>query len=56
MYNSQDSNMENKILKNDFLHKVSKYYVDNYDTIFVKDLKIQNMVKNHHLSKSISES
>ena len=45
-----------KYQRNDFLHKVSKYYVDNYDTIFVKDLKIQNMVKNHHLSKLISES
>ena len=42
--------------RNDFLHKVSRHYVDNYDTIFVKDLKIQNMVKNHRLSKSISDS
>lgn len=45
-----------KYQRNDFLHKVSKYYVDNYDTIFVEDLKIQNMVKNHHLAKSISDS
>jgi len=42
--------------RNDFLHKVSRHYVDNYDTIFVEDLKIQNMVKNHRLSKSISDS
>ena len=42
--------------RNDFLHKVSRYYVNNYDTIFVEDLKIQNMVKNHHLAKSISDS
>jgi putative transposase len=45
-----------KYQRNDFLHKVSKYYVDNYDTIFVEDLKIQNMVKNHHLAESISDS
>ena len=42
--------------RNDFLHKVSRYYVDNYDTIFVEDLKIQNMMKNHYLAKSISDS
>lgn len=45
-----------KYQRNDFLHKASKYYIDNYDTIFVEDLKIQNMVKNHHLAKSISDS
>jgi len=45
-----------KYQRNDFLHKVSRHYVDSYDTIFVEDLKIQNMVKNHHLSKSISDS
>lgn len=45
-----------KYQRNDFLHKISKYYVDNYDTIFVEDLKIQNMVKNNHLAKSISDS
>lgn len=42
--------------RNDFLHKVSRRYVDNYDTIFVEDLKITNMIKNHHLAKSISDS
>ncbi len=42
--------------RNDFLHKTSRYYVDNYDTIFVEELKIQNMIKNHHLAKSISDS
>ncbi|MEX0862870.1 RNA-guided endonuclease InsQ/TnpB family protein [Nitrosopumilus sp.] len=42
--------------RNDFLHKTSRYYVDNYDTIFVEDLRIQNMQKNHHLAKSILDS
>ena len=45
-----------KYQQNNFLHKVSRHYVDNYDTIFVEELKIQNMVKNHHLAKSISDS
>lgn len=45
-----------KYQRNDFLHKTSRYYVNNYDTIFVEDLKIRNMVKNHHLAKSISDS
>ncbi len=42
--------------RNDFLHKASRYYVDNFDTIFVEDLKIQNMIKNRHLAKSIFDS
>ena len=45
-----------KYQRNDFLHKASRYYVDNFDTIFVEDLKIQNMIKNRHLAKSISDS
>jgi len=45
-----------KYQRNDFLHKISKYYVDSYDTIFVEELKIKNMVKNHHLAKSIYDS
>ncbi len=42
--------------RNDFLHKISRYYVNNYDTIFVEDLQIKNMQKNHHLAKSILNS
>lgn len=42
--------------RNDFLHKISRYYVNNYDAIFVEDLRIQHMVKNHNLAKSISDS
>ena len=45
-----------KYQRNDFLHKVSRYYINNYDTIFVEDLQIANMKKNHHLAKSISDS
>lgn len=42
--------------RNDFLHKTSRYYVDNYDTIFVEDLNIKNMVRNHNFAKSILDS
>ena len=45
-----------KYQRNDFLHKASRYYVNKYDTIFVEDLQIANMQKNHHLAKSISDS
>ena len=48
--------LHNKIAnqRRDFEHKVSKTYVDKYDTIFVEDLSIPNMLKNHKLAKSIS--
>jgi putative transposase len=42
--------------RTDFLHKESKKLVDNYDVIVFEDLQIKNMVKNHHLAKSISDA
>ena len=42
--------------RRDFDHKVSRTYVDKYDTIFVEDLSIDNMVKNHRLAKSIADA
>lgn len=42
--------------RNDFLHKTANYYIENYAKIFVENLKITNMVKNRHLSKSIADS
>ena len=39
--------------RNDFLHKLSRYYVDNYDAIGFEDLIINGMVHNKYLSKSI---
>lgn len=41
--------------RNDFLHKVSSKYINNFQTIHIEDLKIKNMIKNRHLSKSISD-
>jgi putative transposase len=42
--------------RNDFLHKISHFYVTHYDTIFVEDLQIQNMIQNKHLAKSIADA
>ena len=41
--------------REDYLHKITKYLVDNYDTICIEDLSVSNMVKNHNLSRSISD-
>ncbi|MDD3040439.1 transposase [Bacteroides sp.] len=40
----------------DFAHKESRTLVNNYDVIVFEDLKVKNMVKNHHLAKSISDA
>ena len=39
----------------DFLHKVANYYIENYDVIYIENLTINKMIKNKHLSKSISD-
>ena len=41
--------------RNDFLHKVSKYLTDKYETIVTETLKVKNMIKNSKLSKAISD-
>lgn len=40
----------------DFLHKAANYYINNFQMICVEALKVKNMVKNHHLSKSIADA
>lgn len=42
--------------RNDFLHKESYKLIDNYDVIVFEDLQVKNMIKNHHLAKSISDA
>ena len=42
--------------RDDFIHKLSRFYVDNYDFIAVEDLKIDNMKRNHSLSMDISDA
>jgi putative transposase len=39
--------------RDDFLHKLSRYYINNYDFIAVEDLNIKNMVRSH-LAKQIN--
>jgi putative transposase len=41
--------------RQDYLHKISKYLVDNYDTICMEDLNVSGMVKNHKLARAISD-
>ena len=40
--------------RKDYLHKVTTSLVQSYDLIAMEDLKTKNMVRNHHLAKSIS--
>lgn len=42
--------------RNDFLYKVANHYITNYGVIYIEDLNIKGMVKNHHLAKSISDA
>jgi len=37
--------------RDDFLHKLSRFYVDNYDLIVVEALEVENMRRNHNLSE-----
>jgi len=41
--------------RQDYLHKISKYLIDNYDTICLENLSVKNMVKNHNLARAISD-
>lgn len=41
--------------RKDFIHKVTNQIVKQYSYIAVEDLKINNMVKNHHLAQSIND-
>jgi putative transposase len=42
--------------RKDFLHKNSKTLIDTYELIGVEDLNVKGMVKNRHLSRSISDA
>jgi len=42
--------------RDDFLHKLSRFYVDNYDLIVVENLEVENMKRNHKLSMQISDA
>jgi len=45
--------MTNK--KDAYMHYVANKLLQSYDTIFMEDLNVQGMLRNHHLAKAISE-
>jgi putative transposase len=42
--------------RNDFLHKLSRKIVNNYNQIFLEDLNINSMLRKHWVSKEISDA
>ncbi len=42
--------------RRDFHHKTANMLLRQYDTIYVEDLRVANMVRNHYLAKSISDA
>lgn len=42
--------------RRDFHYKVARQYTESYHHIAVEDLQIKNIVKNHHLAKSIMDA
>jgi putative transposase len=38
------------------LHKLSRFYTNNYDVICVEDLNINNMARNHNLAQKILDA
>jgi putative transposase len=42
--------------RRDFHHKTALLLLRTYDTIYLEDLRVANMVRNHHLAKSISDA
>ena len=42
--------------RKDWLHKLSTSYATRYDLVAVEDLNVKGMIRNQHLSKSISDA
>lgn len=42
--------------RGDYIHKVTMELIRNYDIVCVEDLAPANMVKNHHLAKSVADA
>jgi putative transposase len=42
--------------RRDFHHKAALQLVRQYDAIMYEDLRVRNLVKNHHLAKSVSDA
>ena len=42
--------------RNDWVCKLAQHVIQSHDLVAVENLRIRNMVKNHHLAKSISDA
>ncbi len=42
--------------RDDFLHKLSRFYVNKYDVIAIEDLNVTSMVRNHGFAKGILDA
>jgi putative transposase len=42
--------------RRDFHHKTALSLVRQYDVVYLEDLRVANLVRNHHLAKSISDA
>jgi putative transposase len=42
--------------RRNFHHKTALELLQQYDTIYLEDLRVANLVRNHHLAKSISDA
>jgi putative transposase len=42
--------------RRDFHHKTALTLLSTHDTTYVEDLRVANLVRNHHLAKSISDA
>ena len=42
--------------RNDSLHNLSSYLVNNYKTICLEDLNVKGMLQNHHLARAIQDA
>ena len=51
----QTKNESSSDSRKDYLNKLSTEIIKNHDIISLEDLKVSNMVRNHHLAKAITE-
>jgi IS605 OrfB family transposase len=42
--------------RRDFHHKAARKRVQEFDTIYHEDVRVANMIRNHHLAKSIQDA
>jgi transposase len=50
------AHLQVKRQRRDVQHKTSRSLVRQYDTVYHNDLQTANLVRNHHLAKSISDA